>query len=172
MNKKITLATLIITTLLSWNCSKNTALNNYPTKKYIDSDDMILLFYRSPIMATKILSNKNNKIEKISYINSPQKIGYINTNNIVIYKENSEDSMNFKFNKVSYYRIKTADKDSFSIAYIKANYNKEVYEIVLELRDPVEEDRILFIYKKGIPILIISYPDYMFNYSKRYANSI
>lgn len=166
------LLTIIIILFLTLSCSKEQSfLDNYTNKKFIASDDIMLIFYRAPIMATKKLTtNENKQIEKKNML--PTKIGYIDANNITIYKENNIDSIIFSFKKVSYYRIKPTNNDSFTIAYIKASHNKELYEIIIELKDPIRDERIMYICKKGIPITIISYPDYFFNYSKRFNNSI
>lgn len=169
MNKKIILILTILTTLIF--CSKRTALDNYPNIKYIATDKNILAFYCEPIMASKMMLINNNEIKKISFSDSFHEVGHINTNNITISKEDSKDSMKFNFNKVTYYRTKIAG-DSFSIMYIKAKCNKEKYEIILELRDPSKENRMLFIYKKGIPLLIISFPDYILGYSIKFFNAI
>lgn len=143
LNKIMVLCILI--TAMSFS---NTALNNYDHYEYDDSISEMSSVYTGPLVATGgAMTDINRFIKEME----PTKIGSIESNKITLIDDPNKV---YTFNYVKYYKV-IQNIDTFYVMKIDSKMNNQDYEIIIELRNGPNYDRILNIYKNGKPHTLI-----------------
>ena len=136
---------LILITIVSYSHSDN-ILDMYDSYSFDESYSSMNSAYTGPLITVggAMIDTQTNDISYISDMN-PEKVGFIETNNITLI-----DSINeiYSFDSISYYNV-TKNADTFYVMKIISKMNNENYDIIIELNDGPNYDRILNIYKKG-----------------------
>jgi len=140
----IALSVLVLTV-----CSfSKDALSNYDNHKSLYTSSKLNPFYLGPIFSTGAAMKEINR-----YIAdmSPENIGKFESNNLTLI-----DTVNqvFSFKKVKSYKV-SQKGESFPILYMKSTLNNEKYELIVEIKEGSNYDRIIKIFKDGVQITMI-----------------
>lgn len=123
-------------------------LSIYDSYTFDETDSVMSSVYTGPLFAT---GGANSDINRYIKEMNPEKIGFIESNKITLI-----DSINevYSFDSVNYYEV-IKETDTFYVIKILAQMNNEKYDIVIELRNGPNYDRVLNIYKNGKPYTLI-----------------
>ena len=117
-------------------------LDMYDSYTFDESSPIMSSVYTGPLVSTGgAMSDINRLIKNME----PTVIGSIEKNKITLI-----DTINevYSFDSISYYNV-IKGIDTFYVIKIIAKMNNENYDIIIELNDGPNYDRILNIYKKG-----------------------
>jgi hypothetical protein len=137
------------------NISAKNILSIYDSHKKLYTSKSLNPAYIGPLFATGGAMTDINR-----YINNmaPEKIGHFTSNTLVLIETDTLLNQVYTFNKVTAYNV-TKDTNSFNIMHIVGTLGGEKYDIIVEIKEGPEYDRIITIYKNLKPITIILWLD-------------
>ncbi|MDD5650184.1 MAG: hypothetical protein PHF86_07210 [Candidatus Nanoarchaeia archaeon] len=124
-------------------------LKIYDSVELEDSANEMSSVYTGPLVATGGAITDINKFIKEM---KPTKIGYIESNKIILFDEPNEV---FSFKTIKYYNVRKNNETFYIIQIDAQKEDKEQYEIIIELNEGPNYDRTLNIYKNNKPYILI-----------------
>lgn len=154
LNKNlIIMLTVILMSVI--NISAKNILSIYDSHKKLYTSKTLNPAYIGHLFATGgAMTDINRYITDMA----PENIGHFTSNTLVLFETDTLLNQVYTFNKVTAYKM-TKDTNNFNIMYMSCTMNGEKYDIIVEIKEGPEYDRIITIYKNLKPITIILWLD-------------
>jgi hypothetical protein len=146
---------LIVTLLSVISISAKDILSIYDSHKKIYSSKTLNPSYVGPLFSTGgAMTEVNRYISEMA----PENIGRLSSNKLVLIETDTLLNQVYTFKKVTAYKV-TKDNNSFNIMYMSCTMNGEKYDIVVEIKEGPEYDRVITIYKNFKAMTMILWLD-------------